>query len=192
MKKEGQKTWQELADEFHMLMGYCIAEWATVDESLFMIFRDCVGPYEQCAIIYYRSPGLDIRLNLTDEIVRSILPKHKPGEHPADSVKEWDSIKKNFSNLLSVRRRIAHQPVNITFIPGRRVAIPTVNKEAFARYSAQPQPSFDIFASKHEEIRGKQPSKPLQSGDLEDHLLAVDELNYSLRRFLEVLTAISA
>ena len=48
-------------DEFHMVMGYCIAAWAAVDEQLFLLFSDCVGPHEQAAIIYYRTPGLDVR-----------------------------------------------------------------------------------------------------------------------------------
>jgi len=34
-------------------------------------------PYDQCAIIYYHNPGLDVRLGLTDEIVRSVLPKRE-------------------------------------------------------------------------------------------------------------------
>jgi len=58
------------SDEFHMWVGYCITAWAEVDDVLFCIFRDCVGPSEQCAIIYYKTPGLEARFSLIDEIVR--------------------------------------------------------------------------------------------------------------------------
>jgi hypothetical protein len=47
---------QREADEFHMMLGYCIAAWADVDDLLFRIFRECIGPHLQCAIIYYKTP----------------------------------------------------------------------------------------------------------------------------------------
>jgi hypothetical protein len=50
------------ASAFFEALGRCIAEWAFVDEQLFLIFRDCIGLHEQSAIIYYRTPGLDLRL----------------------------------------------------------------------------------------------------------------------------------
>jgi hypothetical protein len=61
MADDHPKTWQKNRDEFHMVMGYCIAAWAQVDDQLFRIFRDCVGPYDQSAVIYYRTPGLHLR-----------------------------------------------------------------------------------------------------------------------------------
>ena len=80
------------ADKFHMMLGYCISAWAEVDDLLFRIFRDCVGPYEQCAIIYYKTPGLEARFSLTDEIVKSVLPKKLPGEHDHPSVQAWNRL----------------------------------------------------------------------------------------------------
>ena len=83
MSSEAPKCWQELADEFHMMIGYCVTHWARVDDELFRIFRHCVGPNEQSAIIYYRTPGLDLRFGLTEELVLSLLPKRpaKSGSH---------------------------------------------------------------------------------------------------------------
>ena len=108
-------TPQKAADDFHMMIGYCIAEWAKVDDELFRIFRDGVGPYEQSAIIYYRTPTLNARLGLTDEIVQSVLPKRpkKSGGHYHPSVKAWKVAIEGFCNLLAIRRRIAHQPISI-------------------------------------------------------------------------------
>jgi hypothetical protein len=63
-----------------MMIGYCIAEWAGIDDELFRIFQHCTGAKEQqAAIIYYRTPGLNVRLGLVDEIVRSVLPKRSQG-----------------------------------------------------------------------------------------------------------------
>ena len=75
------EEWQRNRDEFHMLMGYCMAGWAQVDEWLCRIFVDCIGPIDQSAVIYYRTPGLDVRLGLVDEIVRTtLLPSwERPG-----------------------------------------------------------------------------------------------------------------
>ncbi len=81
---------QKESDKFHEMMGYCIAVWADVDDTLFRIFQHCVGAPLQCAIIYYKTPGLEARFSLTDEIVRSVLPKKKPGEHDHAYVKRWD------------------------------------------------------------------------------------------------------
>jgi hypothetical protein len=83
LAEHGGKTEQECADEFHMMVGYCIAEWARVEDALFRIFQACLSiKAEQCAILYYRTPSLDTRLVLVDEIVKSVLPKKpKPSAH---------------------------------------------------------------------------------------------------------------
>ena len=62
MTAEGSQSQQEKADEFHMMVGYCIAEWADVDNALFNIFQLCVGRREPSAIIYYRMTGLEQRI----------------------------------------------------------------------------------------------------------------------------------
>jgi hypothetical protein len=63
-----------------MKIGDCIAEWAGIDDELFRIFQHCTGAKEQqAAIIYYRTPGLNVRLGLVDEIVRSVSPKLSQG-----------------------------------------------------------------------------------------------------------------
>jgi hypothetical protein len=57
--KTPSKTVQDLADEFHSLIGYCIAEWAKVDEELFRICWSCLGTHrERASVVYYRTPTL--------------------------------------------------------------------------------------------------------------------------------------
>jgi hypothetical protein len=84
-----------LRDEFHMIMGYCIAAWSRVDAELFRIFQSCLGPIDQSAIIYYRMPGLDIRLTYTDEIVTAtLLPKGKKPEAHDRRITAWGTATK--------------------------------------------------------------------------------------------------
>ena len=64
-----------MSRDFFGLLGQCIAAWALIDDELFRLFQECVGQPEQSAIIFYRTPGLDLRLSLTDEIFRSVLPR---------------------------------------------------------------------------------------------------------------------
>jgi hypothetical protein len=179
------KGWQDSGEEFHMMMGQCIAMWAQVDDELFRIFRDCVGPYEQCAIIYYRTPGLDTRFSLTDEIVLSVLPKpdRKSGGHDKPAVTAWKSAKKGYGDLLGVRRRIAHQPATIRLGP--------TNFALNNRTLNEPPPSwFEIYVNQHEQLREKECGKaPLRIKDLQDHLLATITLRDRLNRFFhEILT----
>lgn len=108
------KTAQDhLADEFHSLIGYCIAEWAKVDEELFRICWLCLGSRrERAALIYYRTPTLDARLTLVDQLTSLILPrKERAGAHDHADVILWRAIAGDFRKLLHTRRRVAHQPV---------------------------------------------------------------------------------
>ena len=68
------EKWGQAYQEFYTVVGRCIAEWGNVEDWLFKLCRECLGPYEQSAIVYYRTPGVDVRLKLVDELVRSILP----------------------------------------------------------------------------------------------------------------------
>jgi hypothetical protein len=119
---EAPKTHHGMGDQFLRMVGLCILEWAKVDDALFEIFRRCVGPYEQSAIIYYRADGLNYRFDLTDELVRSVLPKRvrKSGGHDHQSVKAWEAAKLDYHGLLGIRRRIAHHPLVVRSVPTGR------------------------------------------------------------------------
>jgi len=109
------------------MIGHCIAEWASVDDELFNIFQNCVGPRDQSAIIYFRIPSLSTRFDLTDEIVRSVLPRptrpRKSGGHDHPSVKAWDAAKNGYQPLLGIRSRIAHH-LGQAFMASRQVGAP--------------------------------------------------------------------
>lgn len=187
---------QKDSDEFHMWMGHCITAWAEVDDTLFNIFRHCVGPKLQCAIIYYKTPSLEARFSLTDEIVRSILPKKKPGEHDHTYVKRWDKAIKTRADLLAVRRRIAHHPVAANmqvFVHGALATMPPdrmpIGGNPIERFSW-----LELYMSDGEKLRGRDAHlSPLRVNDLEGHFDAVGHLSNDLLGFLiEVILEPSA
>jgi hypothetical protein len=169
------KKLEALGDEFHRAMGYCVAEWANVDENLFLIFRDCVGPYDQSAILYYRLPGLEVRFGVTDELVRSLYPRpaRKSGAHPHPHIKAWNKARKGYQDLLAVRRRIAHQPN-------------TFAQEGLPHgYTVPNRPiAFEIYVNAHERLREREAeTKPLRLADLQRHLAEVTLLRTRLFSF---------
>jgi hypothetical protein len=181
MPAEQDEHWRKLANEFHMMMGYCVAAWAQVDNELYRIFRDCVALHDHAAIIYYRTPGLNVRLDLVDEIVKTtLLPSwERPGTRDP-RIKAWKAATKDFRDLLSVRRRIAHHPV-----------APRQEPRHFGDTLGQLAPSwYEIYVGRHERLRDSAAKLPaLRIGDLRMHRLEVAELSIRLESFYhDVLT----
>lgn len=186
MARTAQALRSMARDAFHMHIGYCIAAWAHVDDALFNIFRDCLGPLDQSAVIYYRMPGLDTRLNTTDELVRvTLLPSwERPGTRDPRT-RAWNTVFKSFLKLLKDRRRIAHHPVEEREIEG------FVQPPADTPFHLWPLDSwFEIYVSRHERLRDKSAKlPPLREDDLVTHFTAVHELSSALNAFYQdVLT----
>ena len=52
-----------------------------VEEKLFELFAFALkAPRKQAAIVYYRCSTIDARLNLADELIRSILPRREKND----------------------------------------------------------------------------------------------------------------
>jgi hypothetical protein len=166
--------------EFLMYVGYCITTWADVEEKLFDILWKCLKcPPEQAAIVYYRTPNLDGRLSLTDELVKHALPKpkRKSGGHPHPDVKQWNELEAKFRQLLSVRRRIAHHPFHSMTFPASHGLL--------SGYT-----SVQIWISEEEKLRGKADAvQPLLLGDLKAHHILILDLASSLAIFAETTLA---
>jgi hypothetical protein len=170
-------TPQKDDDDFHMMIGYCVAEWANVDDELFRIFHNCVGPLEQSAIIYYRTPTLNARLGFTDEIVQSVLPKRpkKSGGHYHLSVKAWKDAIQGFCKLLGTRRRIAHQPISVRHGPSWPLSLDL-------SWILGPPSWFEIYVGQHEQLRSGGDLPPLKVDDLKEHLTDVAALRIRLQQ----------
>jgi hypothetical protein len=170
-------TTQEAAAEFYMMIGYCVAEWAKVQDELFRICHAALRcPKEQAAIVFYRTPQLDARLTLTDELVRLILPKHTAGAHPHADLKFWNDILKQTRELSSSRNRIAHHPVEL------RSAAKYWN---VSYWNVPPESWFEIYLSENEQLRGRSADKsqPLLLDDLRAHLTLTRGIGELLPRF---------
>jgi|HubBroStandDraft_6_1064221.scaffolds.fasta_scaffold307828_1 hypothetical protein len=176
------KGYDKTRDEFHMKIGDCIAEWAGIDDELFRIFQHCTGAKEQqAAIIYYRTPGLNVRLGLVDEIVRSVLPQTQPGGKDHPTLVRWKAINSDCNDLFGTRRRIAHQPVRAqeTLVPMPRLKAPY-----YATTNMMSQASFEIYMTEIEKCRGKD-TTPLKLKDLQNHQKRTSEVRLQMKVFFE-------
>lgn len=155
-------------------MGLCLSVWGTIEEHLFGMFWRILGcKQEPAAIIYYRTPGVDVRLTLLNEIVRSLYPEVKNGEHPHRDLKEWGNIFQGLHDHLGKRRRIAHQQLFMTFefdqpvIPGKDYSV-----------------WWELWGTNAERLRRKEASsEPLTIQDLYSHYLDLMALKERLRQF---------
>jgi hypothetical protein len=176
-------TLQSLSDEFHMMMGYCIAEWAAVDQELFKIFHLCVGRLTPSAIVYYRMSGLNPRMDATDEIVKSMLqpePK-KSGAHDSPDVEAWKAALGDGRRLLEDRRRIAHHPTGMRF---KGANFDFASDPNLVRLKLQELTGFEIYVSYTERRRPKSAKlSALGIDDLKSHLVAVTALRDRLNHF---------
>jgi|SRR5215472_7952505 len=104
--------WQKTGDDFILTLGNCITEWSNVEHWLFNICLRCLGCHPvKAAIVYYRTPSIDARLSLADELVQATLPRpdrKSGGPHP--DLKTWREIETEFRGLLPIRNQLAHPP----------------------------------------------------------------------------------
>jgi hypothetical protein len=162
-------------DDLFLWIGKCITAWARVEEHLFEICVTALGTTKQkTAIIYYRTPTLDARLKLTDELIRTTLPKRerKDGGHDHPDLTNWDNIRKEIGDTLPIRNRLAHHPVANRTIDGATGAV----AELFSWH--------EIYESDSEQLRGhREKPKPLLAPDLGNHRLAIEQLITKLELF---------
>jgi hypothetical protein len=170
------KTPQQLADEFYMMAGQCISQWAATDEALFILCAKILRcTVEHAAIIYYRTPSLDARLTLTADLVESVIPKPtKSGEKAHPDQKLWRDIEKSCRDLLQIRNRIAHEPLWPTFTMGYDEDLEG-NRVFLA--------GFELYASQHDRSRGRAEKPPLRIAQLKAHLAAVNLISNRIHIF---------
>jgi hypothetical protein len=170
-----------------MWIGHCINAWAKVEEQLLAICWHSLRALKtQAAIVYYRTPSLDARVSLTDELVKSVLPKpeRKRGGHPHESVRQWNSLEAEVKSGLSIRRRIVHHPVRTN-----EASFPFEDNDSFKGESFSLS-WCELYVSEHENARGKYIApQNLILTDLMDHDTTITRLAGQLNTFrLEVLS----
>jgi hypothetical protein len=155
------------ADEFRKWVGYCITAWAGLEEELFdLCWRALASGKAQAAIVYFRTPGLEPRLTLVDELVCSRLPKpeRKSGGHSHPDVDAWKELLIAIRAQLSIRRQIAHHPV-------REVdnLVDLMANENFPQTNTLTLSWLEIYMSGNEELREKGSASPLRQPELAVH-----------------------
>jgi hypothetical protein len=174
--------------EFYMYVGLCITAWAKVEDELFDICVDVLGcTQERASIVYYRTPTVSARLELVDELVLSALPRRtkKNGGHEHEDVKRWKAIKSDLVGMTTIRRKIAHHPVN------HAVAMRLRDTGELAPVG-QPVPidnlrfenSYWIYRSSAEGLRGRDGGhRPLKTDDLSVHCAELEIIAPKIRDF---------
>src|SRR5690348_18282793 len=77
-------------NQFYAAVGRAITTWAQVEDVLFAITFSILGcSRERAAIVFYRTPTIDSRLTLTNDLIDSFFPKHEGGDKPDARVKRW-------------------------------------------------------------------------------------------------------
>jgi hypothetical protein len=181
MSKTPHQRLQEFGDEFSLMVGNCISQWAHVQDELFDICWRCLGcPKEKASIVYFRTPTIEARMTLVDDLVHSVLPKRvkKSGGHDHDDLKLWKDIVTDFKDLLQPRNQIAHHPVffRSPLFPGPNAGSPPKDET---------ESWFEIYVSQNERLRKRSKAyKPMLVSDLRDHLIAVNLIIDRLSRFL--------
>jgi len=170
---------QHLTEEFSLQVGACITRWADIEEELFEICVACLGcGPERAAIVYYRTPTIDARLKLVDELVEVVLPKRQrpSGSHDHPHLKRWRGVQGDFVDALRVRNRIAHQPM------GRRRQVSTLGVVTSIPYH---ETWFEISSAANEQYRKRSAKSlpPLRLMDLQAHHREVMSLRQALHSF---------
>jgi hypothetical protein len=179
------KALLEAADEFHMWIGMCISLWATIEARIFRICWKSLGcSEERAAIVYFRTPSLDTRMALTQELVESVLPKTAAGQPLHPDLSAWNEIVRTFHDLKRVRNRIAHHPVTHKTEPGALAMFPPLGGLPFDPNEMDYW--FENYVSQEERLRGRHTQMlPLGIEDLKAHYLATFGLTKQLDAFLE-------
>ena len=166
-------------DYFYRALGYCIAAWSDIEKRLFDLCHHSMrSDVEVASIVYYRTPSIDARLTLTDEMIRLRLPKTPNGGRPHPTLKIWNELRAKIKSHLEVRNRLAHHPVSLQkiIVENALTAQGQVRQEYLILQTS---------VGKNEALRGKHFNQiPLYLGDLEAHCLIcrglADEIMYFL------------
>jgi hypothetical protein len=167
--------------EFYMLVGLCIKEWAKVEDELFRICEFALNAEPQLAsIVYFRTPNIDARLTLADELLRVVL-----SERDGTKLQIWTEIRKEIETLLPTRNLLAHAPVRQELYPDTpddpalRIE---VGPDGIKRQILRSVEVMWVETSEHERLRGKG-ERSIVDAALSHHLTSVQAAAAKLGTF---------
>lgn len=171
-------------DEFYKWIGLCIKEWASIEDKLFELCMFALkAPEKQTAIVYYRTPTIDSRLKLTDELLRTVLPQRekKDGGHDHPDVTRWVDVMNAINDLLPTRNLLAHSPVRESVFMWVRMTKeqpPIVERD---------DSWLEVAVSANEEMRGRKHSAPIKSEALPAHFREIEAALNTLIAFSDYI-----
>lgn len=187
MTNQGRNTIEQQADEFYRWLGLCITSWAHVEDQLFHYCWAILGGSKQrAAIVFFRTPTLETRVALIDELLPTILPAiPKNGHKGPYAIKTWSEIKADYSVLIPIRNKLAHNQALPNVAWGDRLAA--------APKSAKPITEdglklswYEVYESHAKIARGdKDPGAPITLDDLKEHQRGVAGLTAKLIIFYQ-------
>jgi hypothetical protein len=141
----------------HLMIGRCISEWASLEETLFDIFCTVLGADSALsAIVFYKTPTLDSRVTLTTELIEARFPT-LPGEHHHQFLKEWYAIRGEIADQIVYRNLMAHHPVDDAGDGNYKIA--QIQSESDIGFYFRKPKAYKVETSKSEQLR-----KPLNVG----------------------------
>jgi hypothetical protein len=168
---------KEQSAEFMALLGTCITEWAWIEEETYQVCAIVLGTAaEHTSIIYYRTPSLEARLNLADELMSTIFPKPETGKHPHFDAGIWSKLILNIKDAMPLRNQLAHSPT--------AAGIWGMMDDETGEISEVVEIKMQNSPHAHEMWRPNKPKKKmLLKEDLERHLTDVRSLHERLQAF---------
>jgi hypothetical protein len=169
--------------EFFQRVGQCITQWSEIENELFRLCHLSLRcTLRRAAIVYYRTPSIEGRIALTDELINSLLPQRdkKDGGHDHQSVKEWNNIISEIRSLLPKRNMIAHSPIQPV-----QIDIMMMSDAPFSGRFRKVREEYMVvsYRSKAEIARGKAKQITLSPQDLLNHYTSVKTLVKTLSLF---------
>jgi hypothetical protein len=153
-------------DDLFRWVGICFKEWASLEAHLFTTCLLVLGAdATHVAIIYYRTPTLDARLTLADELLRTRMSGR--------DLVAWKKLLVDVRALLPIRNLLAHSP------------IATVRQTEWLESdeTGQIEPIdtnwLEIATSPWEQLRGR-PERSIKDEELPDHFRQVHSVSLRL------------
>lgn len=165
-------------DELFKWVGICIKEWAKVEAHLFEVCHAVLKAERvQVAIIYYRTPTLDTRLTLADELLQTIVAATAPKERARklrELAKVWKQLLADTRELLPTRNLLAHAPVHSVFHTEWE------QSEGADEVEMVDSHWLEVATSEVERLRGR-PARAIRDDQLPEHFNGVCAISQRLR-----------
>jgi hypothetical protein len=166
-------------DEFYSWLGRCISRWAYTEDILFGLCQIAlISPVELVAVVYYRTPTVDARTKLVEELVSATLPKpaKKSGGHKHDLAKRLEVALKTIRDLLETRNALAHHKV-------RQQVWVMAKGEVGKPMATEVVRTINVGPSENEMARGRKIAHAISLRDLKAHYPKIEDARQALLEF---------